>query len=103
MGDAVQSILKAPGQGGGVGGWLLRKLQGRLVRVVQSLSIARFRQAGAAGTIDLVRLRDDLAANIDNAVARKLAARLVFATRLAIFLMIALSLLSAFLIRQIPL
>jgi len=64
--SAVERLLAAPSEGGGLGGWLRRKVEGALVDRVELLTLARFREASAAeGGVDLVRVRDELVQQAD--------------------------------------
>lgn len=66
LNNGVSALLRAPEQGGGPSGWLRRRLQGRLLRLVHVATLARFRDSGTdQGGIDLRRVRDDLANQID--------------------------------------
>jgi hypothetical protein len=78
---AVRAVMGEIGQGG----WLRRKLHGRLLEVVRKYTLARFREEGAKhGGVDLVKMRDELEQTIDDSLVQKLRGGLLYPTALAI-------------------
>jgi hypothetical protein len=74
LNGAVSAILAAPAEGGGVLGWGRRRLQTRLVGAVGKYTLARFREEGAQeGGVDLVKVQAELATQVDDRLADKLA------------------------------
>jgi len=64
--STIHAMLRAPAEGGGLGGWLRRKLLASLLEKVRALTLAEFRSAGqGAGGIDLIQIRDRLGTEID--------------------------------------
>lgn len=58
----------------GVRAWLQRKLVARLLGAIAQVTVARFRSAAAAaGGIDLIRVRDELAERMDGLVRDRIA------------------------------
>ncbi len=71
---AVDAVLAAPAEGGGLLGWGRRRLQARLVSAVGKYTLARFREVGAKeGGVDLVKVQAELATRVDEGLADKLA------------------------------
>lgn len=65
---AVHGVTGETGQGG----WLRRKIQGKLLGLVQKYTLARFREEGAAhGGVDLLKVRTELEDTIDDKVVEK--------------------------------
>lgn len=103
LAEAVHGLLAAQEQGGGLGGWLRRKLQARMLLGVQQLTLARFRQAGSEATgIDLVKVRGELAGSVDRLLGDKIHSAVQSATVLLVVLAVLLSLAGAYGIRQLP-
>ncbi len=64
--DTIRAMLTAPAEGGGLGGWLRRKLLASLLEKIRTLTLAELRGAAQnAGGIDLIRVRDSLGTEID--------------------------------------
>jgi hypothetical protein len=80
---AVGGLVAAPPAGGGVTGWLRRRASERLLSLVEVVTLARFRQAGADGTVDLAAVQADLAARIDELLTARLRKPLMIAALLA--------------------
>jgi hypothetical protein len=69
-------------------GWLRRKIQGKLLAVVQKYTLARFRKQGAAhGGIDLQMVQEELQSSIDQALIQKLRGGLRLWTVLVILVL----------------
>lgn len=66
----VARLLSAPSDGGGLGGRLRRRLEATLMARIETLTLARFRDEDArAGGVDLVKVRDELSAHVDELIA----------------------------------
>jgi hypothetical protein len=103
LSDAVRDLLAAPDAGGGLNGWLRRRLQVRLVRSIQKLTLKRFRKAGKQDSgIDLWQVRDELADTIDRRLGEQIQRGMRSATVLAVLLVALLALGGAHGIRQLP-
>ena len=71
--DAVHGILSAPSEGGGMTGWLRRRVQNRLVGTVHKYTLASFREENARyGGVDLAKVQSDLGERIDGMLIGKL-------------------------------
>jgi hypothetical protein len=82
---AVERLLSAPSEGGGLGGWLRRKVEGALVERIELLTLARFREASAAeGGVDLLRVRDELVQQADALAADQVRGALTRVTVLVV-------------------
>ncbi len=54
------------------GGWVRRRIQGRLLEVVRKYTLARFREEGAKhGGIDLLKMKQELEDTVDAALVQK--------------------------------
>jgi hypothetical protein len=72
LNDTVRNIVNAP-SGGGLTGWIRRRVQLRLVAAVRACTLARFREEAAQhGSIDLVKVQTDLGDRIDGLLIGKL-------------------------------
>jgi hypothetical protein len=68
LSKAVHGVTGETGQGG----WLRRKIQGKLLGMVEKYTLARFREEGAAhGGIDLLKVRGELEDTIDDKMVVK--------------------------------
>jgi hypothetical protein len=68
LSKAVHGVTGETGQGG----WLRRKIQGKLLGMVEKYTLARFREEGAAhGGIDLLKVRGELEDTIDDKMVEK--------------------------------
>ena len=100
--DQAEARLRQAGQRllGASDGWFRRKLHARLLDLVQTVTLARFRDDAAAhGGVDLVEVRDQLGHTLDELLFRQLEG---LATRLTIslaMLAIGVSGLAALLLR----
>jgi len=71
--DIIGQITAAPPGGGGVSGWLRRRVQAALFGLVGKYTLARFRQEGADEEgVNLVKVQADLEERIDDLLAAKL-------------------------------
>jgi hypothetical protein len=67
------------------GGWLRRKIQGRLLEGVRKYTLARFREEGTRhGGIDLLKMKQELEDTVDAALIRKVRGGLRLWTTLVI-------------------
>jgi len=99
---AVESLIAARPEGKGVRAWFARKIQERLLRKIEELTLARFREQGAAsGGVDLVLVRNELAPKIDTLLTQPLEAAMLKITVLALVGAAIVSLGGAYGIRQI--
>ena len=63
---AVRAALNAPQEGGGLGGYLRRKILASLLEKIQALTLAEFRSSHQeAGGVNLIVIRDRLGDGID--------------------------------------
>ena len=68
----------------GQGGWLRRKVQGRLLEAVRKYTLARFREEGAKrGGVDLLKMKDELEQTIDDSLVERVRGGLRIPTQLA--------------------
>ena len=99
--NTVDQILNAPEAGGGVGGWLRRRLEETLVRKVEALTLARFREDGVAtGGVDLTLVRQALAEEVDLRLLKTVDAMLFKLTVLWVLGACTLSLLGAIMLKR---
>lgn len=100
--QAIQERLRA--DAGGATGFLRRRLERGLIERVETLTLARFREAGrGAGSVDLVRLKDELGEGIDGRIAAMAGGAV---TRITILMIVggsALAVLLALGVRRLPL
>ena len=100
---AVIHQVQAAPQGGGVRGFLRRKIEALLLRTIERLTLSRFRdEANAKGGIDLVKVRDELATSADDLIVDRIQGTLL---KLTLLLSLAAGLVSigaAFGIQRIP-
>lgn len=99
---AVGALMGEPSTDGG--GWLRRRLEGFLLERVEALTLARFRQQQAeAGGVDLVLVRDELAAGVDVTLVEKLDSAMLRLTALVVLGTAVASLGTAGVLRSVPL
>jgi hypothetical protein len=91
---AVSSLLAE-----GESGWLRRRLRERLLESVERVTLARFRAEGAG--VDLLKVRDELAGQIDGLLAAQIGAVMTKLTVGLTLLTAVLSLGAALLIRRV--
>jgi hypothetical protein len=100
---AVIHQVRAAPQGGGLSGFLKRKIEAVLLSYIETFTLARFRDDAAAhGGIDLIKVRDELATTADNLIAERIEEAML---KLTILLMAGAALVSigaAFGVKQIP-
>lgn len=78
----IHGVGAAP-QGGGVRGYLRRKIEARLLGYVERLTLSRFRnEAHQEGGIDLIKVRDEVARAADDLVAEQIEGTLLRLTLL---------------------
>lgn len=71
--DAIQHLLHAPTEGGGLTGWLRRRVQTRLLGTIRKLTLTRFREEDAQhGGVDLLKVQQHLGEHIDGLLIGKL-------------------------------
>jgi hypothetical protein len=67
------------------GGWLRRTIRGRLLALVEKYTLAHFRaEAAASGSIDLLKVKEDLEERIDESLVKKVRGGLRLWTLLVI-------------------
>jgi hypothetical protein len=99
----MRDLLSAAPAGGGVKGWLARKVQEKALGEIEAITLARFREQGAQeGGVDLIKVRDELAAKIDGLLVERIERGLLMVTLLAVLATSAVTLGGAYLIRQAP-
>lgn len=100
---AVIHQIQAAPQGGGVRGFLRRKIEALLLRTIERLTLARFRdEANANGGIDLVKVRDELATSADDLIVDQIKGALLKVTLLLSLAAGLVSIGAAFGIQRIP-
>ncbi len=100
--EAVDGLLSAPQKGGGLGGWLRRKLQTRLLGTVHEITLARLRQEGAEhGGVDLLKLRRRLGDSIDGLVISRIRGYAVRGTALTVAVAVGACLALALLLQRV--
>ena len=94
--SGVDALLEERAAKRGVRAWLARALSNAALRQVEKVTLARFRTLDAAqGGVDLLVVRDELAATIDGALAQSVAAQLNKVNLLAAGLYVAFAVLLA--------
>jgi hypothetical protein len=67
------------------GGWMQRKIQGRLLEAVQKYTLARFREEGAKhGGIDVLKVKEEVGRAVDDDLALKVRGGLQLWTALVV-------------------
>lgn len=100
---AVIHQVKASPQGGGLGGALRRAIDRTLLRLIEHLTLARFREeAHQQGGIDLLKVRDELATTADAFIADQIEGAALKTTILLVALATLATLAAACGIAQIP-
>ena len=98
------SFLNAPVDGGGLGGFLRRKMLATLVDKIETLTLAEFRtEDQAAGGVNLIVVRDRLGKGLEQRILGLLKSASQKTTLLLGFGMIAASCIAAFGIAQLQL
>ncbi|WP_437614905.1 hypothetical protein WMF20_16855 [Sorangium sp. So ce834] len=101
---AVIHRVQAAPQGGGLRGLLRRKIEAQLLKIIEALTLARFRnEAHQKGGVDLVKVRDELAQGVDDLVTGEIEGTLLVTTLLLVGATAAASLGAAAGIQYIPL
>ncbi|KYF80636.1 hypothetical protein BE20_54455 [Sorangium cellulosum] len=101
---AVIHRVQAAPRGGGLRGLLRRKIEAQLLKTIEALTLARFRnEAHQKGGIDLVKVRDELAQGVDDLVTDEIEGTLLVTTLLLVGAAAAASLGAAAGIQHIPL
>ncbi len=104
LSKAVVSLLEAPSDGGGLGGWLRRKLLASLLHKIETLTLAEFRSAGqGGGGVDLIVVRDQLGEGIDTRLTEMTSSTIARITALFVIGLIVLVGGSTWGICQLPL
>jgi hypothetical protein len=81
LSGAIRDVLGDAAQGG----WLRRKILGRLLEAVQKYTLARFREEGAKhGGIDMLKVKEELEQTVDDALVQKVRGGLRLWTALVI-------------------
>ena len=93
---AISDTIGAPEQGGGIQGFIKRKVQENLVEKVKLIAMPQFQ--AAEGGVDLIKVRDAVAAKADAAIKEKLDGMKSSANLLILAALVA-SLVLAFAIR----
>ena len=102
LSEAVRGLIAAAPSGGGLTGWIRRKLQARVLRAIQSMTLAQFREQGSTGSgVDLMRVRDTLVGKIDRMLEAKVLGAMQSVTVLLVGLAMVLSWLGAYAIRRL--
>ena len=100
---AVEDTLKATPEGGGLGGWFRRKIQGNILEKVEALTLARFRSAGAdVGGVDLALVRKELCDSADGLLLEKIEGAAARVTLMFVMGALLASLLINVAIRRLP-
>lgn len=98
---AVEQIATAPEEGGGVTGGLRRRVRDVALERVAAITLTRFRdEAATAGGVDLVRVRDALAEQVDDFIAEGIEDAALRVTLLGVGAAVALSVTAALLTAQ---
>jgi hypothetical protein len=96
----VQRLCNASDEGRGIRAWLRRKIQQRLLGLVEQVTLSRFREQGAqAGGVDLIKVRDELSALADRKVSELAQGAIGRTTRMVLGLTVLGSVAVALLIR----
>lgn len=97
----VRTAVAAIGRpaGSGLGGWVRRRLEQRLLRLIETITLARFREGGA--DLDAAAVRAELGQRADELLARRIARTLMPTTAFVLAGMVGLSLGGALLLRQL--
>lgn len=100
---AVIHQVQAAPQGGGLRGHLRRKIEAQLLRRIERLTLARFRdEANAKGGIDFVKVRDELATTTDDLIAEQIEGALLKVTLVLSLVASLVSIGAALGIQQLP-
>jgi hypothetical protein len=98
--SVVDSLVDAPEAGGGFRGWIKRSVQEALVRRVEAVTLAEFRESGAGeGGVDLAVTHHKLGDLVDNKIVAGIDAAMLKVTALFVALACGVSLLGSMLIR----
>ncbi|WP_437552739.1 hypothetical protein WME97_15745 [Sorangium sp. So ce367] len=101
---AVIHRVQASPTGGGVRGFLRRRIEAQLLGTIETLTLARFRnEANQGGGIDLLKVRDELAQGVDGLVTDQIEGTLLKMTLLLVGAAVLASLGAAAGIQHIPL
>lgn len=100
---AIIHQVRATPQGGGIRGALRRAIEARLLSTLELITLARFRdEAAAQGSIDLLKVRDELAIAADTLIADKIRDAMLRITLILTAVAVLASLGAAYGIRHIP-
>lgn len=102
LSGVVDSLVNAPEAGGGMGGWVRRKTQEGLLRRVEAITLAEFRESGAGeGGVDLVVTHKKLGEAVDGRILAGIDAAMLKVTAMFVVLSSVVSFLGALLIRSL--
>jgi len=88
LNQAVQGLLAPQSADGSSKGWLRRKLEGRLLRMVQKYTLARFRDEDAQyGGVNLAKVQAELETLVDEVLVAKLKHGVNFWTAIVLVLL----------------
>jgi hypothetical protein len=88
MSEAIGDLLGGEAAGGGIKGWMRRRLERRLLGMVQKYTLARFREADAQyGSVDLAAVQIEVESSIDDRLVRKLRRGIDLWTAVAVVLL----------------
>lgn len=91
LASAVRSLVDAPPDARGLKAKLARKIQLKLLDLVEKVTVARFRQEGQAGGIDLALVRDELSDRMDQMLSERVQGALARVTIVLIVIAVAAS------------
>lgn len=98
---AVEEVVRAEPAGRGLRAALRRRLQARLARGVERVTLARFRERGATeGGVELARVRDELVARVDALLADRLETALRLTTAVLVAVAVAAAAAVALVVRE---
>lgn len=101
---AIIHRIKAAPTGGGLSGMLRRKAEAVLLGYLEQIALTRFRdEANRQGGVDLLKVRNELSATIDDMIIDRIGSAMLKTTLLLAAGAAAISLGAAFGIKQIPL
>jgi hypothetical protein len=100
---AIVETLRVRSEGGGLRGWIMRKVHARLVKELRRLTLYECRHSLApSGKIDLVRVREALVIHADGMIESHLLGTSARLTRLVVAALCVVLPVAAYLLRQVP-